>query len=695
MKFLHFLCFIFFSQVFFGQTSSWKFFDGFNIQNSSGILSNPWSGSFNNAQVNSIDLNFDGKEDLWVFDRVAQRSIVFRQENKQWKYDYSLEKTLPSISDWLQVADYDGDGRKDLFTSSPAGIKVLHNVSQNGKISFELLANPLMEEGFSGIVNLYVAATDIPVIQDLDGDGDLDILAFESAGHIIELHQNMSVENTGKPGLNLQKKSGCWGNLVYHDCSTIYLNQGCEIPGLKSKKLDLSPNKTMHSGNTLSAFSRNGFWDVWLGHVGCEHIAVAQNQGTATAPYFSSVQMVYPKENPIAVPFPATSFVDVDFDGKLDALVTPNASDNGSYQVDFKNSLIRLAQTNGNFEIKQYDFLQSTSLDVGENAAPLLLDVDKDGDLDLLVANAMGQVLFLEKKDQQFIFKTDDFGGIASLKPGNEMKLLLADWNRDGQNELYALTQTLKGPALFEYQFVQKQWIALNQGELLSNDQLISLDIDFDGLQENFVLHRSGQIDLVQIDRVENRIKILVRQADWGGFVGQNLNFQSFVVLDEYGSGQPIFYGVDKEGFIRKAIQENKQWKFMSIDEGLTNRFGQHVQIQSVDFDQDGKLDLILGTSGGGLMLFKNNGNSTIPELQEENLQVWPNPNQGDFFVRSTLEGVMNLFDLAGKFIKGNISIHSNETKRISLNLASKGVYVLQFMGASGKKEEKKILIGE
>ncbi|MEY4384429.1 MAG: hypothetical protein RI995_1971, partial [Bacteroidota bacterium] len=276
-----------------------------------------------------------------------------------------------------------------------------------------------------------------------------------------------------------------------------------------------------------------------------------------------------------------------------------------------------------------------------------------------------------------------------------EMKLLLADWNRDGQNELYALTQTLKGPALFEYQFVQKQWIALNQGELLSNDQLISLDIDFDGLQENFVLHRSGQIDLVQIDRVENRIKILVRQADWGGFVGQNLNFQSFVVLDEYGSGQPIFYGVDKEGFIRKAIQENKQWKFMSIDEGLTNRFGLHVQIQSVDFDKDGKLDLILGTSGGGLMLFKNYGNSTIPKLQEENLQVWPNPNQGDFFVRSTLEGVINLFDLAGKFIQGNISIHSNETKRISLNLASKGVYVLQFMGASGKKEEKKILIGE
>lgn len=433
MKFLHFLCFVFFSHVFFGQNSNWKFFDDFKIQNSSGILSNPWSGSFNNAQVNSIDLNFDGNEDLWIFDRVAQRSIVFRQENKQWKYDYNLEKSLPKITDWLIVEDYDGDGKKDVFTSTAAGIRVLRNNSQNGKLAFEQSANPLKEEGFSGIINLYVSTTDTPVIKDIDGDGDVDILAFESAGHIIELHQNTSVELTKTKGLSFEKKSGCWRNIVYQDCSKIYLNQGCEIPGLQNIKIVKNPNQTMHSGNALSVFLKNGNWEVWMGHVGCSNVSVLTNDGTITNPYFSKINYQYPESYPITIPFPATYFADVDFDGKFDALVSPNSSDNLGYQVDFKQSLIRLGQTNGTFEIKEKDFLQNASIDVGENASPVFYDVDSDGDLDLLISNALGKIYFYERANDLFTFKNFDFGAINSLNPGNELVLQIGDWDQDGK----------------------------------------------------------------------------------------------------------------------------------------------------------------------------------------------------------------------------------------------------------------------
>ena len=49
-------------------------------------LPNAWSGGLNSGQYSTIDINFDGSEDLVVFDRTSSKINVFINENNEYKY---------------------------------------------------------------------------------------------------------------------------------------------------------------------------------------------------------------------------------------------------------------------------------------------------------------------------------------------------------------------------------------------------------------------------------------------------------------------------------------------------------------------------------------------------------------------------------------------------------------------------------
>ena len=85
-------------------------------------LSFPWVGGLNACQFGSLDLNFDGKNDLVVFDRHGNRLSCFLNCGDfgeiSYKFDNQYAKSFPKIDDWMILADYDGDGRNDIFTYS-------------------------------------------------------------------------------------------------------------------------------------------------------------------------------------------------------------------------------------------------------------------------------------------------------------------------------------------------------------------------------------------------------------------------------------------------------------------------------------------------------------------------------------------------------------------------------------------------
>jgi len=398
MKNLVFLFLLLFSAQILGQGLQFKFNQDINVSNGKGILKNPWAGGLNAVQFAQIDLNGDGIEDVLAFDRTNQK--VFTYVNKSilggaisLVYDPIYEKYFPFIENWLIVSDFDGDKRKDLFMSTSAGVKVYRNISVGSNIKFEVVSEALFSEGFSGKINVYVAASDIPAIGDLDGDGDIDILSFEPGGHYLEFHKNMSVEKTGQMGLQFQKVGDCWGNFIHNDCREILFGVPCNGSGNSSIASNsiLSPYQTMHTGNSLSLLDLNkdGIKDLLFGHVTCSNLVYMPNMGSLNQANFLKAEFDYPTKNPVSVPSFAAAFpLDLNGDGQMELLTSTNAANNGGYVQDFQNSVSLFQFEKGDWVLKSKNFLQSEMIDVGEGASCVWWDGDQDGDLDVYVGNA-------------------------------------------------------------------------------------------------------------------------------------------------------------------------------------------------------------------------------------------------------------------------------------------------------------------
>ena len=152
----------------------------------------PWAGGLNSAQINTIDLNGDGKDDLAVFDRTANKMFTFLRSGNQYTYNPDYELFFPSsINQWVLLRDFNCDGRKDLFTSDPAGMAVFVNTTTPGGLPTWRPFNPghpLLTHWYNGSINLQVNGTDIPAIDDIDEDGDLDIIVAQFVGYLSLIH---------------------------------------------------------------------------------------------------------------------------------------------------------------------------------------------------------------------------------------------------------------------------------------------------------------------------------------------------------------------------------------------------------------------------------------------------------------------------------------------------------------------------
>ncbi|MBK8506319.1 MAG: hypothetical protein IPL46_31425 [Saprospiraceae bacterium] len=171
------------------------------------VLVNPFGGGLNSPQFSSIHLNGDDLSDIYVFDRSGGKSLAFIADTSitsGYRHAPDYENIFPGLHDWVLLRDYNQDSLPDIFTFSSTGvpgIDVYRAERINGQISFvkEVFNNPVKVLGYptsSGTVtNIYVASTDIPAIDDMDGDGDLDILTFQSDGTKLYYYRNLAREN--------------------------------------------------------------------------------------------------------------------------------------------------------------------------------------------------------------------------------------------------------------------------------------------------------------------------------------------------------------------------------------------------------------------------------------------------------------------------------------------------------------------
>jgi len=698
----------------------------------------PWAGGIDYGQFSNIDLNFDGVEDLFIFDRTCHKVLTFIQNGATGVVDYEYapeyEILFPEMSNWTLLADYDCDGDKDIFTYTIGGVRVYKNTGNSTLgLQFELAKSILKTNVYGNNVYMYVSSVDVPAILDIDNDGDLDILAFGVGGSSVEYQRNMSVETYGVcDSLDFDTGNICWG-LFKESASTnaILLNQPC--PGqVGTPYMELhGESQDRHAGSTVLALDMdaNGVMDLVLGDISYNTMTLLMNGGTAPNQNSAMISQdnAFPSNTtPVDLPvFPAGYHVDINNDGNRDLLVSPAStigSENEKSVVYYSNSGPDNLPT---FNYEQNDFLQEHMIEFGSGSYPVFFDHNGDGLKDVLVSiqgkydpnsgNQISKIAYYEntgtETTPEFTFITDDYQGISLLgiSTGLNFYPTFGDLDGDGDedmilgeysgyNYLFFNTGGAGNNAIFNtYSILEETDGTLIIDGVYPIPQLV--DIDRDGDMDLVIGKRNGKLNFYKNIGTPTTYEFKL----YTDFLGEvNVTESGFVE----GRAVPVFIDIDgeyhlvvgsKEGNLHyyDDIEDNLELSFNLVSSNTDNVNIGNQSAPAIGFiSSNNKLVMMLGNKRGGLGLYKSASVSDV-SLQELklNFKIYPNPSNGDFTLTSDathLNTEIVVSDFYGKLVYVD-KLNLNH-KQINLSNLSSGIYMIT-LTQNGISTTKKIIL--
>lgn len=698
-------------------------------------LSNAWGGGLNYTQFSDFDFDFDGDLDLFLFDRSSNNIRVYTQEgsgsNKHYELFYDAKNHFPTELRYRStLVDYDNDGRKDLFTYGIGGMKVYRNVGDitNG-LQWELASDLLYTEAPNGNQNLYVSSSDIPAIIDVDFDGDIDILTFHIGGQHMEYHQNQSMELYGIPdSLIFIQKNECWGKFK-EDVTTnsVTLNDPdapCEGGSISN------PQKSgAHSGSTILAldYDNSGVLDLVLGDVAFPNLALLINGGTAPnqdSPMIS-VDNAFPSNStPASMQlFPASYFLDVDFDGVKDLIVAANAkniSQNQSSILFYKNYGSNALP---NFIYTQSNFLQSEMIEHGLGSVPVFTDINEDGLEDMIVANFFRYKPILDKESSfayyqntgttnnpVFSFVDDNYFNLPSLGFGLRSVPTFGDIDNDGDKDMflglengtlvYVQNQSSGSGSVFS-SFVQNYQDA--NGQVISaggfcHPQLF--DLNNDGLLDLILGKKTGELIYYRNTGTSTVPQFTLHNSNLGNIDVSNNNPDGYAAphFIRYDDTTHLFIG-DANGRLHKVSNIDGN---LDPTESFTTESTEYLGINTeayssfwvIDLNNNGKLELYAGQDLGGIYRYEDDPASgvSVEELNHSSIQIYPNPAKGGISL-STNDGIlesMQIVNLQSQVV-ANQEIGLSKTT-IDVSSFPSGIYFITVLMSNGERITKKII---
>lgn len=705
-----------------------------------GVVTNPWHGGHNSAQLSKIELNDDGLKDLFVFDRVGDKVHTYINIGSTgvpaYKYAPEYEQYFPDeLRRWVLLRDYDGDGQNDIFGYTSGGMKVWRNTSSAGVVAFTQVEPLIYSQQASSYINLYVSSVDIPSIDDVDGDGDLDVLTFDQFGKYVEYHKNLSQENYGhSDSLKFELRNRCWGHFSESGgTNAVVLNDTCNNSDLGAVELtgsNTSRSSGAHAGSTVLSLDINGdgVKDLLLGDVMFNNVVMLENGGTVVNSNSSMIAQdtIFPDyDTPVDIQiFPACFYEDINNDGVRDLVVTSNSENLSEDNTSIHYYLNTNTDDNPAFSFQQNDFLQGDMIDLGTGAIPVFFDHNADGLLDLIVSNygvlnkltgdLEPTVWMFENQGSntapEFHLMTKKYMNLNTSGVGKNMVITFGDLDGDGDEDMligdetgmmHYFTNTAGPGATANFVLTQPNY---------QDDVGSVIDVGLRAAPWFYDLDGDLDLDLIigefngNINYYENRGDTLSPSfsfvTDTLGKIQAKLNGGNIemsvprLFKDALGETQ-LFIGTES-GEIRHFgnIDGNLTGTFVEVDTMVAGESHGPETVPCVfDINTDGYVDMLVGTRRGGVVFY--NGRQAPNGVREEealNLVVFPNPAGSYLRITGDFKGraVYELYTISGSLAKKGYVDAGSEVIDVA-NLES-GVYLLRLLVANVAVARKVVL---
>jgi hypothetical protein len=623
------------------------------VSDSEGLIKNIFSGGHNNLEHQFVDIDGDGDLDIFFLD--SDKTFGwFKNIGDKFNpnFEYSLENP-PGLyfSNWFYFVDIDGDGNLDYFTGNSDQISYYRNEGSPSSPVFVLAQDTVFDNEGDPIYSEFGSN---PIFADVDGDGDYDFISGNSAGTLT------FYENIGSPlNFNFKFITNVWQNIII-------IGTLVDDPRHGSSSIDF-----VDIDNDLDL-------DLFWGDFFSKSLYVIENQGTPTNPDMKRISDIYPinSDSVYTSGFNMPRFADIDGDGDYDLFVSV------LYDPTVPQSLMFYENTgsaqSANHILRTKDFLKT--LDVGNNSAPVFVDIDDDGDLDLFIGsleNPLGTIHFLENigtaSVPEFFYSDSSYFNIVSdlsvspafgdIDNDGDYDLLIGKLN--GTIEVYLNTGTPQSP-----QFTTGSTLLNNLGQIIdigTSSTPFLIDVDGDSDLDLVIGGFNGRFSFYENTGSPSAYEFTSNPSYFGALdVGDNstpflFDYNKDGVLDLFsGSRNGDFFYYRNDGTNLAPIWTQVTNKF------LPDNFGGNTFPCFADIDNDGDLDLFLGIVKGGLYLYINSEITNVAEwglrpVNDYTFEAYPNPfNPGTQIRIINKEAqltTIEIFNLLGEKVK---SLHND-----------------------------------
>ncbi|MCP4698270.1 MAG: hypothetical protein GY862_15660 [Gammaproteobacteria bacterium] len=625
---------------------------------------NPWGGVHGGkyGAPALADLDADGDLDLVVGNRY-DASRYFENTGSAIRPVYIERIGADNPWDWVDegnysaLADLDADGDLDLLMKSRSILRYFENTgsaTQPEYIERRGTDNPWDEVDVSD----YYAA---PVLADLDADGDLDLVIGDKGG-ILRYFENTSsaarpvyVERSGadNPWYSANMGNSIAPTLADLDAdgdldlvvggngaSHYFENTGSAArPMYIGRTATDNPWDGVDVGSTpaLADLDADGDLDLAMGsHTGTLHYF--ENTGNAARPvYIERTDTDNLWDGVVLDQYSKPALADLDADGDFD--LAAGAGDGTLHYFENTGSAARPVYVERSGADNPWD-----GVDVGNNSAPVLADLDVDGDLDLVAGTKAGTLRYFENTGSTiravYVQRTgadNPWGGVdvdvssgpalADLDADGDLDLVVGDRGEDpvayGKLHYFENTGNVARPMYVERTAADNPLDGVKTEGLFTPPLVDLVDLDADGDLDLVTGVHDGTLHYFENTGSVAWPMYVERSGMDNPWDGVDVDFSSTsaALADLDADGDFDLVAGNTEGTLRyfenigsaaRAVYVERSnvdnpWDGVSVDFGSASTLD--------DLDADGDLDMVVGGKEGSLHYFENIAPRPLPPV--------------------------------------------------------------------------------